>query len=223
MITPEALRKLYISLGGDSSEISGKSKNVELLNAIAELLDAPDRSITIPKAVDMIASGANGYVKPTGTKGITENGNNIDVTNYAKVNVNVPASAVVSGTKDIYSNGTNIDVTQYAKVNVDVPLNNYCGAYSVTAAGGAFTLYDAEESAAGLLVAVQQNMGDGGVTATVGKCPITGISFVRLTASGTIAVYTDDAKTTLATTHAVAAGDVFLEVEKDANYYVVVT
>lgn len=33
------------------------------------------------------------FVRPTGTKEITENGNNIDVRNFASANVNVPSSA----------------------------------------------------------------------------------------------------------------------------------
>lgn len=57
--------------------------------------------------------------EPTGTKSITTNGDNIDVKNYASVNVNVPASAVVSGTKNITANGTS-DVTNYASVRVNV-------------------------------------------------------------------------------------------------------
>ena len=57
---------------------------------------------------------------PTGTKQITTNGTNIDVAEYAAVDVAVPASAVVSGKKTITTNGTNIDVTTYAKVDVNV-------------------------------------------------------------------------------------------------------
>ena len=58
-------------------------------------------------------------VEPTGTIMITENGT-VDVSEYAQVNVNVPASAVVSGTKNITANGT-VDVTNYASANVNVP------------------------------------------------------------------------------------------------------
>ncbi len=120
MTTPEAIKKLYTALGGDGDNVAEYSKNVEMLNAVCTLLGAPDGSNTIPECVDMIASVAGGFVKPTGTIGITANGNNIDVAAYAKANVNVPASAVVSGTKPITANGTGIDVTNYAAVDVNV-------------------------------------------------------------------------------------------------------
>ena len=54
----------------------------------------------------------------TGTLNIDEN-RLYDVTDYATVNVNVPASAVCSGTKQITSNG-DMDVTGYARVSVQV-------------------------------------------------------------------------------------------------------
>lgn len=58
-------------------------------------------------------------VKPTATLTITENATNIDVLDYAKVNVNVPNPS--TGTLTITENGENIDVTQYAAVTVAVP------------------------------------------------------------------------------------------------------
>lgn len=59
----------------------------------------------------------------SGSKSITENGSDIDVTEYATVNVNVPIPAgyiVPTGAKSITENGTDIDVAQYATVNVSV-------------------------------------------------------------------------------------------------------
>lgn len=57
-------------------------------------------------------------ITPTGTKSITENGTDIDVTTYAKVNVSV---AEPTGSISITENGENIDVKQYATANVAVP------------------------------------------------------------------------------------------------------
>lgn len=57
-------------------------------------------------------------ITPTGTKTITENGTDIDVTTYAKANVSV---AEPTGAISITENGENIDVKQYATANVAVP------------------------------------------------------------------------------------------------------
>ena len=57
-------------------------------------------------------------ITPTGTLDISSNGVK-DVTNYANVNVNVPASAVTSGTYTYPSGSTGgtVDITQYKSVN----------------------------------------------------------------------------------------------------------
>lgn len=57
-------------------------------------------------------------ITPTGTKTITENGENIDVAQYAKANVAVPAP---TGNVNITENGEGIDIAQYATATVNVP------------------------------------------------------------------------------------------------------
>ena len=57
-------------------------------------------------------------ITPTGSKDITANGNNIDVTTYASVNVAVPEP---TGNISITENGEDINVAQYATATVNVP------------------------------------------------------------------------------------------------------
>lgn len=56
---------------------------------------------------------------PTGTRVITENGTDIDVYDFAKVDVDVPAPQP-TGKTTITENGENIDIAQYATADVDV-------------------------------------------------------------------------------------------------------
>lgn len=60
-----------------------------------------------------------GGVTPTGEIDITENGE-VDVSQYASANVNVPQGVFPTGTKNITENGE-VDVSQYASANVVVP------------------------------------------------------------------------------------------------------
>ena len=103
------------------------------------------------KVYDMLDGIPEGYIKPNGNISITENGENINVNEYATASVNVPIPdgyIVPSGNKEITENGTNIDVAQYATASVNVvpnlttqnitengtyqPSGNYDGFSSVT-------------------------------------------------------------------------------------------
>ena len=78
-------------------------------------------TVTDEAGAQLISDGlADEYtlITPTGTKSITENGTDIDVTTYAKANVSV---AEPTGSISITENGENIDVKQYATANVAVP------------------------------------------------------------------------------------------------------
>ena len=57
-------------------------------------------------------------ITPTGAKSITENGEGIDVKDYATANVNVPNPS--TGALEVDSNGT-YDVTEKASVVINVP------------------------------------------------------------------------------------------------------
>lgn len=59
-------------------------------------------------------------ITPTGTININENGNDIDVTQYATANVNVPQGVFPSGNLEITENNT-YTVTEYEEVTVAVP------------------------------------------------------------------------------------------------------
>lgn len=59
-------------------------------------------------------------ITPTGTINITENSNDIDVTQYATADVNVPQGVFPSGNLEITENNT-YDVTEYEEVTVAVP------------------------------------------------------------------------------------------------------
>ena len=77
------------------------------------------------KKYDMLDEIPEGYIVPSGNIAITENGEGIDVTQYATASVNVPIPEgyiVPSGNKEITANGTNIDVNNYATASVNVPI-----------------------------------------------------------------------------------------------------
>lgn len=69
----------------------------------------------MPDKISAIETG----ITPTGTKSITANGDNIDVTNFAAVDVNVPGYPEPTGTYYINSNGE-YNVKDYALANVSI-------------------------------------------------------------------------------------------------------
>lgn len=85
------------------------------------------RDVDDTLAETLIAAGvAEQYnlIEPTGKITITENGNGIDVSQYAEADVNVPNPS--TGTINITENGENIDVTSYAAANVNVQTPTDC-------------------------------------------------------------------------------------------------
>ena len=77
------------------------------------------------KKYDMFNEIPDGYIVPSGNIAITENGEGIDVTQYASASVNVPIPEgyiVPSGNIAITENGEGIDVKNYATASVNVPI-----------------------------------------------------------------------------------------------------
>lgn len=74
----------------------------------------------------------DGYIKPSGTMIITENGT-FDISEYEKATVDVPVGVFPDGIKEITENGT-FDISAYASVAVNVPapvLTYYDGSVTV--------------------------------------------------------------------------------------------
>ena len=61
------------------------------------------------------------YIRPQGTKSITENGNNIDVSQYATANVNVSGSSITVDQLNVSSSGTYTAPSGHAYSPVVVP------------------------------------------------------------------------------------------------------
>lgn len=88
---------------------------------LTSVADGSILSVTDEVGAQLISDGlADEYtlITPTGTKSITANGSDIDVTSYAKANVAVPQP---TGNTTITANGENIDIAQYATATVAVP------------------------------------------------------------------------------------------------------
>ena len=89
----KALKILYEKLGGDPTAVADARRAVTVVNAIAALYGGDNDATKVSVAIKNIADVASGIVKPSGTKTITENGEGIDVAEYATVDVNVTPAA----------------------------------------------------------------------------------------------------------------------------------
>lgn len=58
MTTPEALKGLYVALGGNATDVAGKVLTVEVLNAIAGKYGGETTAVTIPEAIQAITAVA---------------------------------------------------------------------------------------------------------------------------------------------------------------------
>lgn len=110
-----------IETGGGVVPTPTQEKTVDVTkNGAVEVI--PDEGYTLSKATANVdVPIPDGYIKPSGTKTIEENGEHI-VTEYEKVSVNVPIPEGYiqpSGEKEITQNGTH-DVAEYASVVVSV-------------------------------------------------------------------------------------------------------
>lgn len=88
---------------------------------LTSVADGQILTVTDGAGAQLISDGlADEYtlITPTGTKSITANGSDIDVTQYAKANVAVPQPA---GNVSLTENGEGIDIAQYATATVAVP------------------------------------------------------------------------------------------------------
>lgn len=56
--TPEALKDLYVALGGDASAVADASTSVDVMNAIAEKLGGEGGAVLNPDAIDNITAVA---------------------------------------------------------------------------------------------------------------------------------------------------------------------
>lgn len=122
MTTVEALKALYVALGGSASDVADCVTNVDVLNVISAKYDGDSDAILNPEAIANITAVADniGGTTPTGTKSITANGTH-DVAEYASAEVNVASDFSVSEVTVIVPDGkfAEIFVSQAVNENND--------------------------------------------------------------------------------------------------------
>lgn len=128
MTNVEALKALYVALGGDADNVANANTIVDVLNAIAAKYDGDDDATLNPVAIANITAVLNNII-PDPTlieKTITENGEydpaDDDVDGYSSVSVDVEPNLT---TKSITANGTYAasadNADGYSSVTVNVP------------------------------------------------------------------------------------------------------
>lgn len=98
MTNVEALKAVYVALGGDTADVANALTIVNVLNAISDLLDGADDAITNPEAIANIAAVASGVApKPTQEKTVVPKTTSQEVTaDTGKVLSKVTVEAVTA-------------------------------------------------------------------------------------------------------------------------------
>ena len=98
MTNVEALKAVYVALGGNTADVANALTIVNVLNAISDLLDGADDAITNPEAIANIAAVASGVApKPTQEKAVAPKTTSQEVTaDTGKVLSKVTVEAVTA-------------------------------------------------------------------------------------------------------------------------------
>lgn len=99
MTNVEALKALYVALGGNTADVAGATTNVDVLNAIAKLFDGDDDAVTNVEAIVNIAAVGGAIVPTKQTKTVTPTTSKQNVTADSgkvleKVTVNAVTAAI---------------------------------------------------------------------------------------------------------------------------------